>query len=138
MSAVTIFYASDVYECLISVPFHQAVALRFLDYYNTTLLFHSTLAYLRDPPEGYQQPPIDVLAELGRIKAKVNDGYYKNQYAFEMDVQRVVYQINDAHVDLRAGILTPFSFGSPWQISSVSVDGKAPPKIYITGQCGST
>lgn len=123
-----------MYACLTSAPFNKDVALRFIDYYNTTLQFQSTLAYLRDPPEGYQQPPVDVVAELGSIKAKVQNGYYQNEYAFEADVQRVVYEIKDAHVDLRAGILAPFSFASPWQIAAVSVDGVAAPQVYITGE----
>ena len=55
-----IFFASEVYECLSSVPFNPAVGLRFIEYFNTTIQFQSTLAYLRDPPTGYQQPAIDV------------------------------------------------------------------------------
>lgn len=128
----TILWASDAYECLKSVPFNPAPALRFIDYYNTTLQFQSTLKFLKDPPEGYQQPAIDVEGVLARIKANVTAGLYQNEYDFESDVQDLVYAIHDAHVDLRAGILAPFSFGSPYYISSVSEDGKKPPKVYFT------
>ena len=115
------------------MPFHSAVALRFIDYYNTTLQFQSTLAYLRDPPAGYQQPAVDVMAELEAIKTKVLQGFYQNQYAFQADVYRLALSMHDGHVDLIAGILHPFSFSAPFEISSVSRDGKEPPQVYITG-----
>jgi hypothetical protein len=73
-----LFYAETVFQCLSSVPFNTAVASRFLDYYNSTLQFQSTLAYLKDPPEGYQQPPIDVLEVLDQIKRNVTAGVYPN------------------------------------------------------------
>jgi len=44
----------------------------------------------------------------------------------------LVYAIHDGHVDLKAGILSPFSFGSPYAISSVSVDGKG--RVRIIGR----
>lgn len=37
------------------------------------------------------------------------------------------------HVSLTAGILSVFSFASPYSISSLSVDGKRAPQVYITG-----
>jgi hypothetical protein len=128
-----IFYASDVYECLTSVPFNDAVATRFINYYNTTLQFQSTLAYLKNPPQGYQQPAVDVLQGLQQIQQNVTDGHYPNEYTFEADLQLLVYSLHDAHVSLTAGALSAFSFGSPYSISSASIDGKQPPQVYITG-----
>ncbi|KAF2728048.1 hypothetical protein EJ04DRAFT_504715 [Polyplosphaeria fusca] len=126
-----LFYASDAFECLQSVPFNGAVAARFIDYYNTTLQFQSTLAFLKDPPEGYQQPPVDVMAVLESIKANATAGAYPNQYAFEADVQLLINRMHDAHVVLNAGVLQPFTFASPYGIISASVDGKNAPEIYI-------
>jgi hypothetical protein len=48
-------------------------------------------------------------------------------------VQLLVNSLHDAHVTLAAGALSAFSFGSPYSISSASVDGKQPPQVYITG-----
>lgn len=59
-------------------------------------------------------------------------GAYHNQYDFEVDVQLLTYALKDGHVSLNAGILSAFSFGSPFEITSVSIDGKQAPKIYIT------
>lgn len=133
-SGIYVFEASQVYQCLTSVPFNDAVALRFVDYYNETMQFHSTLAYLKDPPEGYQQPSVDLVDALAVIKQNITAGYYKNQYAFEAEVQKLVYSVHDMHVDLWAGILSAFSFGSEYEIVSVSKDGKELPQLYLTGK----
>lgn len=127
------FLASDAYSCLTSVPFNSAVATRFVKYWNETIQFQSTLAYLKNPPEGYQQPAVDIPAELQRIQQKVDANLYVNQYEFEAEFQLLVYAIHDSHVSLDAGILSAFTFASPIEIASVSVDGKQEPRIYITG-----
>lgn len=106
-SGIYVFEASQVYQCLTSVPFNDAVALRFVDYYNETMQFHSTLAYLKDPPEGYQQPSVDLVDALAVIKQNITAGYYKNQYAFEAEVQKLVYSVHDMHVDLWAEFSLP-------------------------------
>jgi hypothetical protein len=129
----SVFYASDAYDCLTSVPFNEAVAVRFIDYYNTTIQFQSTLSYLRDPPTGYQQPAVDVQEELAAIKRNVTAGVYKNEYVFEADLQSLVYRMHDAHVDLYAGILAAFSFASPYNLISASADGKQLPQLFIEG-----
>lgn len=125
------FYADGVFACLQSVPFNDAVATRFIDYYNMTLQFQSTLAFLKDPPTSYQQPPVDVQQVLRQIQSNVTAGYYKNQYSFEADLQLLVQRTHDSHVTLSAGILDAFSFLSPYSLVSVSVDGKQAPEVYI-------
>lgn len=126
------FYASDAFACLTSVPFNPAVATRFLDYLNTTVQFQSTLAYLKDPPTGYQQRPVDVQSELQVIKNNVASGNYNNQYAFEADVQLLLHRTHDGHVSLSSGALAAFYFLAPFSITSASPDGKALPKVYMT------
>lgn len=107
------FYASDVIECLTSVPFNPAVAVRFLDYYNQTLQFQSNTAYIKNPPPGYQHQPYDVFGELQRIRDDVKHGYYHNQYAFEADLQQVSLHMHDSHVTVYAGTaMTSRTFNS--------------------------
>ncbi|KAJ4299947.1 hypothetical protein N0V90_005195 [Kalmusia sp. IMI 367209] len=127
----TLFWAYQVFDCLSSVPFIPDVALRFINYYNQTLQFQSTLAYLKDPPEGYQQPPVDVVAELGLLQQNVAAGQYTTQYAFEADLQLLVNRFHDSHVYLSAGLLAPFTFISPFYLVSASRDGKEIPEIYF-------
>ena len=128
------FAALDVYNCLIEVPFNQTVATQFLKYYKDTLEFQSTLTYLKNPPSSYQQPGVDLLGGLDRIQRDVDTGVFDNQYDFELEVQNLVVSAHDSHLYLIAGATSVFSFGSPFYISSVSVDGHAPPQIYITGE----
>ncbi|KAI0127666.1 peptidase S41 family protein [Xylariales sp. AK1849] len=128
---VIFFYASDAFACLTSVPFNDAVALRFINYYNTTMQFQSTLAYLKDPPEGYQQPAVDIIDGLEKIKNNVTAGVYTNQYLFEADLYKLVYSVHDDHVNLLAGIMSTFSFASQFELVTASLDGVAAPQIYI-------
>ncbi|KAF3008559.1 hypothetical protein E8E13_007077 [Curvularia kusanoi] len=128
---VYIFTASDVFDCIGRVPFHAAVASRFVDYYNDTLQFQSTLGFLQSPPEEYQQPPINVEQELQTIRANISSGAYKSQYDFEAQVQLLISRMHDSHVTLDAGILSAFRFVSPYTLLSLSQDGLEEPKLYI-------
>lgn len=128
-----IFNASLAYECLTSVPFNPAVATRFLDYYNDTLQFQSTLTYLKNPPASYQQPGVDLLGGLAQLQQGINSGLFPNQYEFEAALQTLLYAAHDYHLDLVAGILSAFSFASPYDIVSVSLDGVQLPKVYLAG-----
>ena len=129
---MNVFLATDAYECLISVPFNPAVATRFIQYYNDTLQFQSTLAYLKSPPASYQQPAVDLIAGLNEIQSDIDSGLFQNQYAFEATLQTLLYSAHDAHLQLYSGILAAFSFGSPYELVSVSLDGDLP-KVYLLG-----
>ncbi|MCJ1321598.1 hypothetical protein MMC15_006943 [Xylographa vitiligo] len=111
----------------------DTVATQFLKYYKDSLEFQSTLTYLKNPPSSYQQPGVDILGGLDRIQRDVDTGVFDNQYDFELEVQNLVYSAHDSHLYLIAGATSIFSFGSPFYISSVSVDGQASPQIYISG-----
>lgn len=130
----TLFYASDVFDCLSSVPFNAAIAARLLQYYNDTVQFQSTLTYLKAPPPGYQQPPVDLVGGLSTLLDQVNNGTFGNQYAFEAALQILIYQAHDLHFDLLAGTLAAFTFLNPFSIVSVSLDGIQQPKVYISGE----
>ncbi len=129
-----LFTAKLAYDCLLSAPFNSTVSLEFLQYYNDTLQFQSTLAYLKNPPPSYQQPPVDLIGALTTIQQRVQAGEFQSEYAFEVAVQQVVHAAHDDHLTLTAGILGAFTFGSPLRIVSASTDGIALPKIYIAGR----
>ncbi|KAK4182918.1 hypothetical protein QBC35DRAFT_456800 [Podospora australis] len=126
-----IFDALDVWNCIRTVPFHAAPALRFIEYYNTTLQFHSTVAYLKYPTPHYKQPAVDIFAELGRVKQNVEAGKYKRQYDFEVDVLKITHAMHDHHASLSFGITAPFVFASSADIVSASLDGKSLPRPYL-------
>jgi hypothetical protein len=126
-----IFNASLAYECLTSVPFNPAVATSFLQYLNDTFLFQSTLAYLKNPPTSYQQPSVDLLAGLNDLQQGIQNGIFPNEYEFEAALQALLYATHDAHVELFAGALAVFSFGSSYELVSLSIDGVQLPKVYL-------
>ncbi|KAI9641314.1 hypothetical protein NHQ30_010116 [Ciborinia camelliae] len=126
-----VFNASFAFECLTSVPFNPAVASRFISYYNDTLQFQSTLSYLKNPPTSYQQPAVDLLEGLTRIQTAIDEGVFANQYEFEAALQTLIYAAHDSHVDMLAGVLSAFSFASPRDVVSLSLDGQQTPKVYL-------
>lgn len=103
-----------------------------MQYYNDTLQFHTTPAYLKNPPPSYQQPAIDLFQELEQLQRDVDNSVFHNQYDFEARLQNLIYSTHDAHLELVSGILAAFTFASPYGIVSVSSDGKELPKVYIT------
>ncbi|KAL8720877.1 MAG: hypothetical protein Q9225_002322 [Loekoesia sp. 1 TL-2023] len=127
------FTAKQAYDCLISVPFVPAVASRFIKYYNDTVQFHSTLNYLKNPPQGYRQPATDILKGLEDIQSTIDHGGFPNQYAFEATLLALVHSAHDVHFQLDMGILAAFDFQSPYSIISLSEDGIQDPKVYLTG-----
>ena len=123
----------DAYSCLKTVPFNASVGSQFVRYYKDTLVFQSTLAYLKDPPSSYQQPATDLLAALDLVQSNIDNDSYTNEYEFENDLQTVIYSAHDGHLNLNAGALAVFTFGAQYALSSVSADGIEPPKVYFTG-----
>lgn len=88
------------------------------------------MAYLKNPPPGYQQPAVDVLAGLQQILDDIDQGKFANQYAFEAAVQNLIYAAHDAHFQMDAGVLAAFTFSSPYALVSLSSDGLQLPKVY--------
>ncbi|KAI8631197.1 hypothetical protein F5Y19DRAFT_425383 [Xylariaceae sp. FL1651] len=125
------FPASLVYECMTSVPFNPAVATRFLSYWNDTIQFQSTLAYLKAPPSSYQQPGVDLVRGLNQLQQAVDGGKFGNQYQFEAALGHLLFAAHDYHLYLDAGVLAAFTFASPYDLVSVSLDGVSDPKIYL-------
>jgi hypothetical protein len=117
------------------VPFDADVATRFMKYLNDTVQFQSTLAFLKDPPPEYQQKGVDIQTGINNIQQAIDSGQFAQygQYAFEASVQRLLYLARDAHLNLYAGVLSAFSFGSPYSIVSISSNGHELPKVYFWG-----
>ncbi|KAH8659319.1 hypothetical protein BGZ60DRAFT_456892 [Tricladium varicosporioides] len=126
-----VFNASLAYECLTSVPFDAGVATSFLKYYRDTLQFQSTLTYLKNPPNSYQQPGVDLMGGLDALQKGIDDRIFPNQYEFEAALQSLLYASHDGHISLEAGVLAVFTFSSPLDVVSLSRDGSELPKVYL-------
>lgn len=61
--------------------------------------FQSTLTYLKDPPTGWPNEPVDLIAGLDDIGSKVNDGTYTNEYDFENDIAALFIKAHDGHLN---------------------------------------
>jgi len=57
-----------------------------------------------------------------------------NEINFENAVLDPADSAHDDHTYLYGGAYNVFSFGSPFQISSVSEDGSQPQEVYMTGK----
>ena len=109
------------------------MAKLFLKYYNDTLQFQSTLAYLKNPPSSYQQPAVDVIGRINTIYQDVVAGTINSQYEFEANLQKMVVSTRDSHLQLETGLFSIFSSASPYALVSLSTDGLQEPKVYVTG-----
>lgn len=74
---------------------------------------------------------MDLIGGIQSLQDAVNSGSFTNQYDFEVALQLLLINAHDDHLFLNAGILSAFSFGSPFDIVSLSVDGVETPKVYI-------
>ncbi|KAF5854385.1 hypothetical protein GGP41_007181 [Bipolaris sorokiniana] len=60
--------------CLKSLPFYATDASTTVDEIKKMVEFQSTLAYLKDPPQGYPNPAIDIISGLDGIKSNAESG----------------------------------------------------------------
>lgn len=95
--------------------------------------FQSTLEYVKNPPQGYVNEGVDIIAGLNDIDSKVNNGDYTNEYDFESDIAALLVKAHDGHLDFEGmafgGV---FSWRRSRDITLISgtIDGTEEPKIW--------
>lgn len=126
-------------QCLTDVAFDSAAAGPWLDSLEPYIEWQTTTAYLKDPPEGYLMPPIDIWSRLKQIKQKAHfrDGY-ENEYEIGRDIYELFQKTYDGHFRYIPRIMNIFAFGRPVSLISYSVDGLQTPKIYVYNDVLST
>jgi hypothetical protein len=95
--------------------------------------FQSTLSYLKNPPQGYANEKVDLVAGLDDIGKKVSDGTYKSEYDFETDIAALLVKAHDGHLSFGG-----MAFGGVFRwrrnrqvaLMSASSDGKETPKVW--------
>lgn len=90
---------------------------------------------MKSPPPGYLLPAVDIRAGFQAILQNVSDGAYTSEYEFQAAILKLVNSVHDAHFRFLPDLLSKaITFSRPLSLVSVSIDGKASPKIYTTGK----
>ncbi|KAK7981666.1 hypothetical protein PG988_003904 [Apiospora saccharicola] len=118
-------------DCLSALPFQSDPASRFLTELRKYIQFQSTLEVLKAPPKSYTSSATDILGGLDRIGQTT----YSGQYQFDLDMNSLISSANDGHFYAYMCSTNIFSFNrdTSYQMISVSVDGKAAPALYVSG-----
>jgi hypothetical protein len=119
------------YACLKSMPFKSQDASTTVDEIKKMIQFQSTISYLKDPPQGWPNEAVDLVAGLDDIKSKIND--YSNEFDFETDIAALMVKAHDGHLAWN-GMASSGAFrwrrSSNIALISASRDGSEVPKIW--------
>lgn len=125
--------AQLAYACLKSVPIIQSAASNTITELKQMIQFQSTLAYLKNPPTGYVNAAVDLIAGLDTINTKVQNGTYDNEYDFENDIAALLVKAHDGHLSFDGMAYSgAFRWRRNRQISLISgsEDGTSIPKVW--------
>ncbi|KAF2827122.1 peptidase S41 family protein-like protein [Ophiobolus disseminans] len=127
--------------CLKSVPISRNDATTTIDGIKRMVEFQSTLSYLKDPPKGWPNPQVDIIAGLNDIGSKVGNGQYTNEYDFEEAIASLFIKAHDGHLNFN-GMAWAGAFrwrrSSRIALISASRDGVELPKIWTISDFNST
>ncbi|KAI9698904.1 MAG: hypothetical protein M1820_007325 [Bogoriella megaspora] len=130
-AATPTFKPSIVYDCLQEVPINKTLAIQQIKWLEDFLQFHSTTAYLKDPPPTYEPAAVDLFSVLNNIKGKALSGQYVNEYDFELEVYNLFVAGRDGHLGFEPSLVGNFGIKRNVELVSVSSDGIQLPKIYF-------
>lgn len=125
--------AKLAHDCLTATPLEKNLATSFVEQLKEYFEFQTTLAYLKDPPDSYKMPAIDLMGFLDDIKDQVKNGTLTSQYDLDAALLKLTYDAHDGHLVLYVGTIGAFIFELPISLVSVSEDGKKLPEIYVLG-----
>ncbi|CAH0058315.1 unnamed protein product [Clonostachys solani] len=125
------FDAETAYQCIASIPINNTEAAAMVEVDKKFLALYSTIPFLKNPPKSYQQPSIDVIAQLNEIAEKANRGNYSNFNQFELDIIAINRGVYDTHFGIGNGPNGLISYNLPYGLVSASVDGKELPQVYV-------
>ncbi|KAF1848095.1 peptidase S41 family protein-like protein [Cucurbitaria berberidis CBS 394.84] len=133
--------AELAYACLKTVPIIAKDASSTIDSIKQMVEFQSTLSYLKDPPKGYPNGAVDIMAGLEDIKSRVNKGDYTNEYDFENDIASLLVKAHDGHLNFQ-GMAYAGAFrwrrSSSIALISASKDGSEEPKVWAIADFNTT
>lgn len=133
--------AELAFACLKSVPIKSTDASNTVDAIKQMVEFQSTLSYLKDPPEGWPNEPVDIMAGLDKIKSSVDKGDYTNEYDFENDIAALLIKAHDGHLSFNG---MAYAGAFQWRRSSnvalisASLNGSDVPQVWAIGDFNRT
>jgi hypothetical protein len=138
-ATVALIPAQQAEDCLKSVPVDVEEDKALMEEMQYYLNWQSNLAYLSDPPEGYNEERIDVLETVKKIADDLDSGNYKDEFSLQFDLYMALTKSYDFHFVWNPDILNIFTFrrgnvgqglGDDFAVVSVSSDGKELPVLY--------
>ena len=94
-------------------------------------VFSTDLAYLKDPPAGYQEPAVDVLGSFNEVLANISSATYTSEHDFQAHLLAVFNSVHDGHFRFAPDLLAKaITFQRPVGLVSISFDGFSEPKVY--------
>jgi hypothetical protein len=133
--------AELAHACLKSLPFYSSDASSTIDEIKKMVEFQSTLSYLKDPPTGWPNEAVDIVAGLDNIKSNVESGQYSNEFDFETDIASLMVKAHDGHLGWNgmayAGAVR-WRRSSAVALVSASRDGNEIPQVWALGDFNRT
>ncbi|KAH7378817.1 hypothetical protein BKA66DRAFT_420772 [Pyrenochaeta sp. MPI-SDFR-AT-0127] len=120
-------------QCLMSVPLDQAGNAKLIEDLKLYVKWQSNIAYLKSPPEEYNEQPVDIMGQLDNMKKQLASGGFKSEYDFQMSMMDLFKSAYDNHFAWQPDILaSAMQFQRPpgTELVSVSADGMAMPEIF--------
>ncbi|KAF2277555.1 uncharacterized protein EI97DRAFT_297377 [Westerdykella ornata] len=120
-------------QCLQSVPIDTANNVQLIEELKLYVAWQSNLAYLKNPPADYTEAPVDLIEEMGTIQNRLQSGFYKNEYEFQMDLSSLFNKAYDNHLSWQPDILAAamqFQTAPGTELVSVSQDARELPQVF--------
>lgn len=120
-------------QCLMSVPLDKAGNAKLIDDVKLYVKWQSNIAYLKNPPQGYTEEPVDIMGQLDNMKAQLASGGFRTEYDFQMSMMDLLKSGYDNHFAWQPDILaSAMQFQRPpgTELVSVSSDGIQMPEIF--------
>lgn len=125
----TVVAAQAAFDCLDSVPVNVQGNSQLIDELKVVWQFQSELVWLKNPGSDWEHGSLDIIAELDKIKGSLSS--FKSEYAVQLAIQNITIRTGNYHFNYSPDILQVFRFRRPFNVASISSDGKALPKLYF-------
>ncbi|KAF2026793.1 peptidase S41 family protein [Setomelanomma holmii] len=112
-------------QCLQSVPLDRDGNARLIDDMMLFVKWQSNVAYLKNPPEGYTEQPIDIMGKLSNMKSRLSPNGFKNEYGFQTQMMSICDRAYDNHFAWQPDVLaSAMQFQRPpgTELASISID----------------